>query len=58
MFFGIWTRVRKERQLRNGMGTFGGYTGSMHIPEEKKDEFAGQAAKIFMLWVIRRIMTG
>lgn len=28
------------------MGIFGGYTGSMHIPEEKKDEFAGQVAKI------------
>ena len=28
------------------MGTFGGYTGGMHIPDEKKDEFAGQVAKI------------
>ncbi len=28
------------------MGIFGGYTGSMYIPEEKKDEFAGQVAKI------------
>ncbi len=28
------------------MGTFGGYTGSMNIPEEKREEFAGQVAKV------------
>lgn len=28
------------------MGTFGGYTGSMDIPDEKKDEFARQTAKL------------
>lgn len=28
------------------MGTYGCYTGKMNIPEEKKDEFARQAAKL------------
>lgn len=28
------------------MGTFGSYTGKMNIPNERKDEFAGQAAKL------------
>ncbi|MBD5393238.1 MAG: hypothetical protein HDR23_01405 [Lachnospiraceae bacterium] len=28
------------------MGTFGGYTGSMNIPEEKRDEFARQVIRI------------
>lgn len=28
------------------MGTFGSYTGKMNIPDERKDEFAGQAAKL------------
>lgn len=28
------------------MGTFGGYTGNRHIPEEKRDEFARQVIKI------------
>lgn len=28
------------------MGTFGYYTGKMNIPDEKKDEFARQAAKL------------
>ena len=28
------------------MGTFGGYMGSMYIPEEKRDEFARQVMKI------------
>lgn len=28
------------------MGTFGGYTGEIHIPEEKRDEFARQVIKI------------
>ena len=28
------------------MGTFGGYTGSMNLPEEKREEFAGQVVKV------------
>lgn len=28
------------------MGTFGGYTGNRHIPEERRDEFARQVIKI------------
>lgn len=28
------------------MGTFGYYTGKMHIPEEKREEFAGHVAKL------------
>ncbi len=28
------------------MGTFGGYTGSMNIPEEMREEFAEQVIKV------------